>query len=444
MRIFANRILCCHCKGGDDRGEIHAKFTGFSLSYEKVMPRPGPRQNQTSRRITILFFDAGGGHRNACEALKTILQDNDWDVHLLNVQELLDSIDFVRGLTGLRIQDGYNLILRKGWTRLSPPLLRILQRVIRMRHQRIVKLFRNYWLLHPTDLVLSVIPHFNRAIAESIKAITPDVPFVTLLTDFADHPPHFWMEPQSEYLICGTERAHKQALEMGHTADRIFAVSGMILKPKFYQKPEMDRVAERVKLGLSSDVPTGVVLFGGHGSPAMVEIAKRLDESETPVQLIMLCGHNQTILRDLKALNLKKRNLVEGFTTNVDYYMALSDFLIGKPGPGSISEALQYHLPVIVERNAATMPQEHYNTVWLEQQRMGIVLGSFREIASGIEKLLAAETLAEFRGNAEKYSNRALFEVPEILQKILDNKRVASAVLSTSAAPESISPPVLS
>src|SRR6185295_15500512 len=104
------------------------------------MPRPAARQNHT-RRITILFFDAGGGHRNACEALKTILQENHWDVQLLNVQELLDSIDFVRGLTGLRIQDGYNLILRKGWTRLSPPLLSILQQVIRMRHKRIVKLF---------------------------------------------------------------------------------------------------------------------------------------------------------------------------------------------------------------------------------------------------------------------------------------------------------------
>ncbi len=66
------------------------------------------------RRITILFFDAGGGHRSASEALKTTLQENHWDVHLLNVQELLDSIDFVRGVTGLRIQDGYNLILRKG------------------------------------------------------------------------------------------------------------------------------------------------------------------------------------------------------------------------------------------------------------------------------------------------------------------------------------------
>src|SRR6266496_2413288 len=375
------------------------------------------------RRITILFFDAGGGHRSASEALKTTLQENHWDVHLLNVQELLDSIDFVRGVTGLRIQDGYNLILRKGWTRLSPPLLRILQRVIRMRHKRIVKMFRGYWSLHPTDMVLSVIPHFNRAIAESIRQAMPAVPFVTLLTDFADYPPHFWMEKESEYLICGTGKARQQALEMGHPTERIFQVSGMILKPKFYQKPVVDREAERRKLGLLPDVPTGVVLFGGHGSPAMIEIAKRLEQSQTPVQLMMLCGHSKKIFDELNALHLTKRVFVEGFTTNVDYYMALADFLIGKPGPGSISEALQYHLPVIVERNARTMPQERYNTVWLEEQRMGIVLDSFEKIAGGVEQLLEPATFVEFRRNAERYSNRALYEIPGILDAVLQNRR---------------------
>jgi len=39
---------------------------------------------------------------------------------------------------------------------------------------------------------------------------------------------------------------------------------------------------------------------------------------------------------------------VIGFAQNVEHYMALADFFIGKPGPGSISEALQFHLPVIV------------------------------------------------------------------------------------------------
>jgi len=372
------------------------------------------------RKITIVFFDAGGGHRNAAEALKTTLeqQPERWDVSLLNLQELLDSVDIVRGVTGLRTQDGYNLVLRKGWTRLSPPLLKILQRLIRIRHKRIVQLLDKYWMLHKADVVLSVIPHFNRAMAASLRKCLPEAAFVTLLTDFADYPPHFWIEPESEYLICGTERAKQQALEMGHPSEKIFAASGMILKPKFYQKPFVDRVAERRRMGLLPEVPIGVVLFGGHGSPAMVEIAKRLDQSPAAVQLIMLCGHSQKILNELKGLQLNKRIVAEGFTSHVDYYMALADFFIGKPGPGSISEALQYHLPVIVERNARTMPQERYNTEWLIEKRLGIVLADFQEIATGVEQLLGPKAFAEFRCNAEKYSNQALFEVPVILDKI--------------------------
>ncbi len=444
MRILAKRLLWNHIVW---EGAQPAKFMQNLQGFHYILKNwlcVKSRYTLRMRRITILFFDAGGGHRNASEALKTTLQERGWDVHLMNVQELLDSIDFVRGLTGLRIQDGYNLILRKGWTRLSPPLLRILQRVIRMRHKRIVKMFQRYWLLHPTDLVLSVIPHFNRAIAESLRQAMPEAPFVTLLTDFADYPPHFWMEKESEYLICGTERARQQALEMGHPAERIFQVSGMILKPKFYQKPLLDRVAERKKLGLLPDVPTGVVLFGGHGSPAMIEIAKRLEEGQTPVQLILLCGHSKKIFDELKSLPLSKRVFVEGFTGNVDYYMALADFLIGKPGPGSISEALQFHLPVIVERNSRTMPQERYNTAWLEEQRMGIVLGGFDEIVVGVERLLEPATFAEFRRNAEGYSNRALFEIPGILDAVMRSRMARDAASTSVPAPASISPPVLS
>jgi 1,2-diacylglycerol 3-beta-galactosyltransferase len=69
-----------------------------------------------SRKLTIVFFDAGGGHRSAAEALKSVLETQQWDVHLLNLQEQLDKLDLLKQLTGLRIQDGYNLILRKGWT----------------------------------------------------------------------------------------------------------------------------------------------------------------------------------------------------------------------------------------------------------------------------------------------------------------------------------------
>ena len=73
---------------------------------------------------------------------------------------------------------------------------------------------------------------------------------------------------------------------MGYTDERIFRASGMILRPTFYQPVTVDRAAERKRLGLDPDRPTGLVLFGGQGSKVMLEIAERLPD----VQLILICG----------------------------------------------------------------------------------------------------------------------------------------------------------
>jgi UDP-N-acetylglucosamine:LPS N-acetylglucosamine transferase len=371
------------------------------------------------RKLTIVFHHAGGGHQSAAEALKDTLtqQEHPWEVTLLDIQELLDPLDLIRRATGLRIQDTYNLILRKGWTRFTPQLLVVLQGTIRAYHSPIVKALRAYWAQHPADLVLSVIPHFNREIAGSLGTDDRKTPFVTLITDLADYPPHFWIERESEYIIAGTERARQQALAIGHAADHIFQTSGMILKPRFYEKTTLDRVAERMRLGLEPDCPTGIVLFGGHGSQVMVDIARKINDGGSGVQLILICGHNQKLAAELKKLPTRKPIAVVGFAQNVEYYMALSDFFIGKPGPGSISEALQFHLPVIVECNSKTLPQERYNAEWVTENGYGIVVPSFKQIAPAVQRLLQSTTYDEFRRKANEYSNRALFEVPMILDQ---------------------------
>jgi UDP-N-acetylglucosamine:LPS N-acetylglucosamine transferase len=380
------------------------------------------------RKLTIVFHHAGGGHRSAAEALKATLssQEHPWEVSLLDIQELLDPLDLIRRATGLRIQDTYNLILRRGWTRFTPQLLLVLQGTIRAYHNPIVKLLRAHWAQHPEDLVLSVIPHFNREIAESLRPVDTETPgartpFVTLITDLADYPPHFWIERESEYIIAGTERARQQALTIGHADDHIFLTSGMILRPKFYEKITVDRAAERKQLGLEPDCPTGIVLFGGHGSQVMIDIVTKLNESGSSVQLILVCGHNQKLAAKLKKLPTRTPILVIGFTQNVEYYMALADFFIGKPGPGSISEALQFHLPVIVERNSKTLPQERYNAEWVTEKGYGIVVPSFTQIAPAVQSLLQSSTFNEFRRKAEQYSNRALFEVPVILEQCAEH-----------------------
>lgn len=370
------------------------------------------------KKIDLVFFDAGGGHRSAATALRHVIveQERDWDVRLVNLQEVLDSLDIFRKLTGIRMQDIYNLLLKRGWTLGSPQLTRAMQGIIRVYHPAQVRVLRRFWKTSRPDLVVSVIPNFNRAIHQSLPSGTP---MVTILTDLADYPPHFWMERQDQYWICGTGHAVTQAQKLGHPPDRIFRTSGMILHPRFYEPVQVNRCAERRRLGLQPDLPTGLVLFGGQGSEVMLEIAQRLQASGLKLQLILVCGHNKKLAEVLRRISGPMPKYIEGFTKEIPYFMRVSDFFIGKPGPGSISEALSMQLPVIVERNAWTLPQERYNAEWIQEQEVGLVLRNFREIASAVRKLMEPDQYRLFCKNAAALNNRAVFEIPEILERIL-------------------------
>ena len=373
------------------------------------------------KRLDFIFFDAGGGHRSAANALRLAVerQDRPWEIRLVNLQEVLDPLDVFRKYFGIRLQDVYNLLLNKGWTLGSAQLLWVMHQLIRLYHPKQVRLLEEFWRGRGTDLAVSLVPNLDRAIAESLRKALPGVPFATILTDFADYPPHFWIERESEYLICGSSRAVEQARAQGHSGDRVFRASGMILHPHFYEPVAADREAERRRLGLNPIFPTGLVLFGGQGSSVMIEIAERLDRSGQALQLILICGRNRKLREALRARRFRIPHFVEGFTAEVQYYMHLSDFFIGKPGPGSISEALAMKLPVIVERNAWTMPQERYNADWVVEQGVGLVLPNFRGIAGAVEQLLERATFARYRARAEAIENRAVFEIPEFLDKIM-------------------------
>src|SRR5262249_47051666 len=174
--------------------------------------------NPTMKKIHIVYHDAGGGHRNAALALQAIAatQKRDWEVNLIQFQDLTDQLDVLRRFTGIRIQDQYNILLRNGWTLGSTYLLRVLQATIWVLYRPLVKLLKKYWQENPADMLVSVIPHFDKALNESWNAIYPGRPFVTIITDLADFPPHFWIEPEREqFVICGSEKATEQARAMG-------------------------------------------------------------------------------------------------------------------------------------------------------------------------------------------------------------------------------------
>ena len=382
-------------------------------------------------KIVLLYVDSGGGHRAAATALREVIQKQQrpWDVEMVSLQDLLNSLDFVRKSTGIPFQEIYNIMLRNGWTLGTAQMIYGMHLLIRMFHRAQVRELGHHWARMRPDLFVSLIPHYNRAIKQALDSTLPGVPLVTILTDIADYPPHFWIEPQEQYIICGSERAERQAHELGVPPHHVLRASGMILNPMFYEPLPIDRAAERKRLGLDPDRPTGLILFGGEGSPEMVKIAAALNRPESPVQLIALCGKNAIVAEQLRAMECRIPIHVEGFTRQIPYFMELSDFFIGKPGPGSISEALAKRLPVIVQRNVWTMAHERYNADWVEEQGVGLVVRSFSSgIFPAVQTLLEPANFARFRERAAGMSNSAVYEIPDLLEGILSaslNRRLS-------------------
>ena len=264
-------------------------------------------------------------------------------------------------------------------------------------------------------------PNLDRALCESLARACPGAPFVTILTDIADYPPHFWIERQVQHFICGSAKAVEQARAMGHADDKIHRVSGMILNPRFYEIAPLsadERAAARAKLGF--DPPArGPRPVRREGSAVMREIAESLPDR----QLLLICGNNAKLRTKLQSMPHAAPMYVEGFTKEVPRYMQLADYFIGKPGPGSISEAVAMRLPVIVERNAWTLPQERYNADWVREMGVGIVLPNFRGIARAVEELLEPSAYQRFRDATARLVNRAVFEIPDILEQIAKTGR---------------------
>ena len=370
-------------------------------------------------RVELVYFDAGGGHRAAAQALEQgmLLQGRRWLVCKTDLTDVLDAAQTFRRLTGMAPEDLYNKRLASGFTLGLAQELKLLQGLIRLSHHTLVqRLVRHFEVTRP-DLVVSLIPNFNRTLHDALALARPSAPFVTVLTDMADHPPNFWIEPGcAQHVVCGSEHAAAQALAAGCHPRYVHRSSGMVLRPEFHLAPPTDRAAARRALGLDVDEPLALLLFGGTGSKAMLRIAERLHD----VPLILLCGRNAALADAIRAsppAASSAPRIVLGHTPDVAQWMRLADAFIGKPGPGSLSEAVQCGLPVIVTCNAWTLPQERWNAEWVRAQRVGLVERSFQPIRAAVHALW--RDLPRFRENVQRIQNRAVFEVPEILERIL-------------------------
>jgi 1,2-diacylglycerol 3-beta-galactosyltransferase len=379
--------------------------------------------------VLLVLTDAGGGHRAAANALIAAAEQRrvPFRLRVLKLQDALAGADFARVLLGQSMEDTYNRMIRRGWTRHLVPLLRALHLLIEALHGRLVRMLARELARSRPAAVVSLMPNFNGVIRDAVRAALPGVPFLVLLTDYADFPPHFWLEQGIDLAIVGSDHAVEQALHAGLPKERVARISGMPLHPRHHA---VDRAAARDamrrELAVSPYDFLVMLLFGGKGAPEIEPLSRAL-LAEAGWHVVASCGDHEPLLERVRRLAAESGGRLHaiGFSDRVAELLAASDLLLTKPGPGSLAEAFHHGVPVVVTCNDRTVPQERWNAVIVKERGLGMVVDHWREMPWAATLLLRnPDWLFGLRTRVRELPpNRAVYEALDVIEAALEAGR---------------------
>ena len=380
------------------------------------------------KKVLIISNNSGGGHGQTARILAQTLGERGWKCKIISIyREIFPDYFQLFGIEG---EEYYNrLVLTKEMTWLVYRLFFVSTHyfIIQPNRKAFAQRLVDFWRQEQPDLIISVIPLLNQVVAESLTQINTPIPFVIIQTDLFEFHETFWLTPtgtwfvadDNTYTVVGTEEAYQQVLSL-FVADksRVFKMSGNIIDPGFLEEPEGDPCAGRKALSLDSEKPVGLFLYGGFAPNRVLKAAKALNRLDNQVQFIFICGKNQPLKDRLEALETRYNKVVVGYTSEVPYYMHLSDFLIGKPGPGTIMEGLAANLPLLMDVSSVII-HESRNIEWVERHGFGLPFNHPAQLLARIEELTRPEIYDPLKSRVSAYENRAVLEIPEILEIIM-------------------------
>ncbi len=346
-----------------------------------------------ARRVLILYTDAGGGHRATARALAAALGQAGHHVTCHNpYTSTLQPLDLFRRFTGRSVEETYNqAILARGRSGLAcwafyagaAANVRLLTPLGR-------RAFRALWQDARPDLVISVMPVINTMMGQSLSlSFGGRVPFVVVMTDWAELAKHVWFPPGDGYTaVVGTAEGAQALARKGHPAARTCVLPNLVTHPDFAAPLPQDRKALRVALGLRPDLPVAVMAFGGVGAARMGDLAARIAQNPPPGQVVFLCGRNRALRADLAGLELPYPHAVVGYTDRMRDYLFAADVLVGKAGPQSVSEAVATGLPMLLLADTV-LPQEAAVLRAATQAGWALPCRTEAEMLAGLHRALA-------------------------------------------------------
>ncbi|MCI0661271.1 MAG: hypothetical protein L0220_09385 [Acidobacteria bacterium] len=376
------------------------------------------------KKIDIIYFDAGSGHRSSARGLEQAISAArpDWRVRMLNIVDVFAPNKQFHGIVCAGINH-FNRQLKREKVFDLKGLINLSLMFHDLLSPKGIREISDFWKGDPPDTVVSVTPMYNPALYRSVRLSNPKVQCITIPVDFEEVKARYWFTPKIEqHYLVATDRLERQARAANIPESFIHRISGMPIDPEFYEESKVNVTEELERLGLDPELPTGVVSFGGQGSVLLSEIAKSIARSTLKLNMIFLCGRHSDVHQELSALKTPYRKLALSYTKETPiYYQRLAQFIIGKPGAMTITEAMIARKPVIAIKSRGMSPVQRGNEEWVKEHGVGVIVGDMDELPAAVRDVITSD---HYRRNAEREFHRGVFEAARYVCALVEGSAI--------------------
>ena len=269
-----------------------------------------------------------------------------------------------------------------------------------------------------SDLIVSVHSLANEPVLRALGRERP--PFITVVTDLVSVHAS-WYHRWVDLCIVPTEAAKRRAIKYMLEPEQVRIV-GLPVADRFCQPP--GNVAElRQHLGWPTDRPIVVLIGGGEGMGPLEKVVQAISIADLPVALAVITGRNKSLKAKLETKSFPMPTFVYGFVREMPDFMRAANVLITKAGPGTITEALNAGLPMILYSHLPG--QESGNIPFVVSEGAGVWAPRSDQIVNALHSWLDNPDQYEQAVNACKKAARpgAAREIAHILVETLEKHR---------------------
>lgn len=221
--------------------------------------------------------------------------------------------------------------------------------------------------------------------------------FTIAFSDFHLH--RYWLFKNADTYLANTNEQKEEMMTLGTYRNKIF-VCGMSVKPK----EEVDLERARNKYGIEPGEKVILIAGGSQGFGIDENLIFSL-ASKKQTKVVVLCGSNKKAFEYLGERFQGTNVIVLSYQEQMSELYAIADIFISKTGGLSISEALNWRLPIVV---SYVLPgQEIHNYQFLLEkgfimpEPINLVESVFEELdrASFRESILKNKQIDNLLGN---------------------------------------------